>query len=203
MKFVTNAGTHRVLDLVRPWLKPGYRMPMISPSFSLLAFAEVLADGGKMPHALLHGVRAANSNIFLACWLIEREIVLALQGAEVQPEIRHKTCDESRNLVCQGPRTTMGVAEEATFRWTSRPDQTAKRQAGRTARRLAAGGDRACRPAGSGRDFMTSRRPFSVAAAIQRRDGRSGVFNRRTRCLDECLDLRQCSAKRVFWPSDE
>ena len=46
MKFVSNAGTDRVLDLVRPWLKPGHGMDMILQS--LLAFSEVLADGGKM-----------------------------------------------------------------------------------------------------------------------------------------------------------
>ena len=80
-----------------------------------------------------------------------------------------------RNPVCQGPRTTMGVAAEATFRWNNRPDQTAKRQAGRTAQRLAAGGYRACRPAAAGRDFIASKWPFSVVAAIQRRDDRSVV----------------------------
>lgn len=42
MKFVSNAGTDRVLDLVRPWLKSDHRLDMVSPSFSLFAFAEVL-----------------------------------------------------------------------------------------------------------------------------------------------------------------
>ena len=47
MKFVSNAGSDRVLDLIRPWLKPNHRMDMVSPSFSLYAFAEVLTE---LPH---------------------------------------------------------------------------------------------------------------------------------------------------------
>ena len=47
MKFVSNAGSDRVLDLIRPWLKPNHRMDMVSPSFSLYAFSEVLTE---MPH---------------------------------------------------------------------------------------------------------------------------------------------------------
>ena len=44
MKFVSNAGTDRVLDLVRPWLKSDHQLDMVTPSFSLFAFAEVLAE---------------------------------------------------------------------------------------------------------------------------------------------------------------
>ena len=47
MKFVSNAGSDRVLDLIRPWLKPNHRMDMVSPSFSLYAFFEVLTE---LPH---------------------------------------------------------------------------------------------------------------------------------------------------------
>ncbi|GAB2750188.1 hypothetical protein GCM10027019_31210 [Melaminivora jejuensis] len=47
MKFVSNAGSDRVLDLIRPWLKPNHRMDMVSPSFSLYAFSEVLTE---LPH---------------------------------------------------------------------------------------------------------------------------------------------------------
>ena len=47
MKFVSNAGSDRVLDLIRPWLKPEHRMDMVSPSFSLYAFSEVLTE---LPH---------------------------------------------------------------------------------------------------------------------------------------------------------
>jgi len=33
----SNAGSDRVLDLIRPWLKPEHRMDMVSPSLSLYA----------------------------------------------------------------------------------------------------------------------------------------------------------------------
>ena len=42
MKFVSNSGTDRVLDLVRPWLKPGHSLDMVSGSLSLYAFAELM-----------------------------------------------------------------------------------------------------------------------------------------------------------------
>lgn len=51
MKFVSNAGSDRVLDLVRPSLSPGAGLDMVTPSFSLYAFAEVLADAEKLSSA--------------------------------------------------------------------------------------------------------------------------------------------------------
>jgi hypothetical protein len=42
MKFVSNAGVDRVVDLVRPWLKANHQLDAVSPSFSLFAFAEIL-----------------------------------------------------------------------------------------------------------------------------------------------------------------
>ena len=48
MKFVSNAGADRVVDLVRPWLKADYRLDMVSPALSLFAFAEVLAEMPKL-----------------------------------------------------------------------------------------------------------------------------------------------------------
>ena len=51
MKFVSNAGTDRVLDLVRPWLKADNGLDMVSQTFSLFAFAEVLADAAKLSNA--------------------------------------------------------------------------------------------------------------------------------------------------------
>ena len=53
MKFVSNAGTDRVVDLVRPWLKPDHQLDVVSPSFSLFAFAEVLADVPRLANARL------------------------------------------------------------------------------------------------------------------------------------------------------
>ncbi len=44
MRIVSNAGTDRVMDLIRPWLKPGHRMDLASEALSLHAFAQ-LADG--------------------------------------------------------------------------------------------------------------------------------------------------------------
>ena len=44
LKFVSNAGSDRVLDVIRPWLKPNHRMDMVSLSFSLYAFSEVLTE---------------------------------------------------------------------------------------------------------------------------------------------------------------
>ncbi len=42
MKFVSNAGTDRVLDFLRPGLQANHQLDMASPSFSLFAFSEVL-----------------------------------------------------------------------------------------------------------------------------------------------------------------
>ena len=41
MKLVPNSGSDRVIDLVRPHLKPGSQMGCVTPSFSLFAFAEL------------------------------------------------------------------------------------------------------------------------------------------------------------------
>lgn len=41
MKLVPNSGADRVIDLVRPHLRPGSQMGCVTPSFSLFAFAEL------------------------------------------------------------------------------------------------------------------------------------------------------------------
>jgi hypothetical protein len=41
MKLIPNSGTERVIDLVRPHLKPGSQLGCVTPSFSLFAFAEL------------------------------------------------------------------------------------------------------------------------------------------------------------------
>ena len=51
MKFVSNAGTDRVLDLVRPWLKADNGLDMVSPTLSIFAFGEVLGDAAKLTNA--------------------------------------------------------------------------------------------------------------------------------------------------------
>ncbi|MDD5177496.1 MAG: helicase-related protein [Sterolibacterium sp.] len=53
MKFVSNAGTDRVLDLMRPWLKAENELDVVSPTLSLFAFAEVLADAAKISNVRL------------------------------------------------------------------------------------------------------------------------------------------------------
>lgn len=53
MKFVGNAGTDRVVDVVRPWLKANHQLDLVSPSFSLFAFAEFLADIPRLANARL------------------------------------------------------------------------------------------------------------------------------------------------------
>jgi Helicase conserved C-terminal domain/SNF2-related domain len=44
MKLVRNAGTDRVIDLLRPELKPGRQLDVVTPSFSLFAFSEMLSE---------------------------------------------------------------------------------------------------------------------------------------------------------------
>ncbi|HUW36126.1 MAG TPA: helicase-related protein [Rhodocyclaceae bacterium] len=53
MKFVSNAGTDRVLDLVRPWLRADNGLDVVSPTLSLFAFAEVLADAAMLSNVRL------------------------------------------------------------------------------------------------------------------------------------------------------
>ncbi len=55
MRIVGNAGTDRVIDLLRPHLKPGSRLDVVSPKFSLFAFAALLESlsGIDRAHLLL------------------------------------------------------------------------------------------------------------------------------------------------------
>lgn len=41
MKLINNSGTDRVIDLMRPYLKPGQQLDCVTPSFSLFAFAQL------------------------------------------------------------------------------------------------------------------------------------------------------------------
>ena len=49
MRLVRNAGSDRVIDLVRPWLTRGNRLDVVTPTLSLFAFAEVLRDLAAVP----------------------------------------------------------------------------------------------------------------------------------------------------------
>ena len=44
MRFVSNAGSDRVLDLIRPWIQRGHQIDMVSPAFSLFAYSELLDE---------------------------------------------------------------------------------------------------------------------------------------------------------------
>ncbi|NMM08314.1 SNF2-related protein [Polaromonas sp.] len=52
MKFVSNAGQERVIDLLRPGLMPGHRLDIVSPVYSLFAYAEIQSDTSHLAHTL-------------------------------------------------------------------------------------------------------------------------------------------------------
>jgi hypothetical protein len=80
MKFVSNAGTDRVLDLVRPWLKADNGLDMVSPTLSLFAFAEVLGDAAKL----------ANARVVLPAGQAEGHDDLSLLGSAKDRAARNK-----------------------------------------------------------------------------------------------------------------
>jgi hypothetical protein len=80
MKFVSNAGTDRVLDLVRPWLKADNGLDMVSPTLSLFAFAEVLGDAAKL----------ANARVVLPAGQVEGNDELGLLGSAKDRAARNK-----------------------------------------------------------------------------------------------------------------
>ena len=53
MKFVNNTGTDRVIDWIRPWLQADFQLDMVSPSYSLFAFAQVLSEASKLSQVRL------------------------------------------------------------------------------------------------------------------------------------------------------
>ena len=53
MRIVSNTGTDRVVDLIRPWLQPGNRMDLASEALSLHAFGELAEKLARMAHARL------------------------------------------------------------------------------------------------------------------------------------------------------
>ena len=48
MKILRNTGTERVIDLVRPWLVQGNKLDVVTSSFSLFAFSEILGEVAKL-----------------------------------------------------------------------------------------------------------------------------------------------------------
>jgi hypothetical protein len=80
MKFVSNAGTDRVLDLVRPWLKADNGLDVVSPTLSLFAFGEVLGDAAKL----------ANARVVLPAGQAEGKDDLGLLGSAKDRAARNK-----------------------------------------------------------------------------------------------------------------
>ena len=76
MRIVGNTGTDRVVDLLRPRLRQGSRLDVVSPSFSLFAFAELLD--------LLSGIEKAQP------LLPPAEADLALLGSESDRAARNR-----------------------------------------------------------------------------------------------------------------
>ncbi|THF84446.1 helicase-related protein [Cohnella fermenti] len=48
MKIIHNTGTERVVDLLRPWIREGNQIDIMTPYFSLFAFLELLEEVSKM-----------------------------------------------------------------------------------------------------------------------------------------------------------
>lgn len=48
MRVIRNAGTDRVIDLLRPWLKPGHQADLVTPTLSLFAFGSLLDEVSKL-----------------------------------------------------------------------------------------------------------------------------------------------------------
>jgi hypothetical protein len=44
MKICRNAGTDRVIDIIRPWIKSSHQLDMVTASLSLFAFAELRSE---------------------------------------------------------------------------------------------------------------------------------------------------------------
>jgi Superfamily II DNA/RNA helicases, SNF2 family len=53
MRIIRNSGDERVIDVVRPHLKEGYRLDAVTPALSLFAFAELMAEMERLDKARL------------------------------------------------------------------------------------------------------------------------------------------------------
>ena len=106
MKFVSNAGTDRVLDLVRPWLKADNGLDMVSPKLSLFAFAEVLGDAAKL----------ANARVVLLLKL-GLDLCVPIEGRPIAGKTVHSivggvlmACLEPRIAVSEAEALALGIA---------------------------------------------------------------------------------------------
>ena len=97
MKLVRNTGAERVIDLVRPQLTPGSQLDVVTPTFSLFAFAEILREVAALAHCRvllppektdlsLFGSSAdrAARNRLQSRWLAQRAVQWLQDKAEVR-----------------------------------------------------------------------------------------------------------------------
>lgn len=69
MKIVRNAGTDRVVDLVRPWLADGVALDLVTSGLSLFAFGDLSRELAPIPGRLwISGFDAA-----MATWVSHPE----------------------------------------------------------------------------------------------------------------------------------
>ncbi len=127
MKFLRNAGTDRAIDHLRQWLKPGTRMDLISPAFSLWAFAELrdaldrmassrllLGEAEAIVPTLLGGEADIGfRNQLQSRWLAR----LAADWLSKHAEIRHtrKAPPQSLILVRHGPDPSRALSIACAF----------------------------------------------------------------------------------------
>ena len=127
MKFLRNAGTDRAIDHLRQWLTPGTRMDLISPAFSLWAFAELrealdrmassrllLGEADSIVPTLLGGeADIAFRNQLQSRWLAR----LAAEWLSKRAEIRHtrKAPPQSLILVRHEPDPSRALSIACAF----------------------------------------------------------------------------------------
>lgn len=123
MGIVTNQGTDRVVDLLRPWLRPGHRLDLMSPTFSLFAYAELrtgLKDlaqcrlvlptpgadlafvGGAAERSMRNRLTARWLASNAASWLERKGVVQRAQGAVPQGSLVLRTPDDAPQLALLG-----------------------------------------------------------------------------------------------------
>ena len=97
MRIVTNQGTDRVIDLVRPWLRPGNQLDMITSEFSLFAYNELHealrdlarfrlilpAEGADLSLMGNSGDRAARNRL-ISRWLARKAVDWLERGGQVR-----------------------------------------------------------------------------------------------------------------------
>ena len=97
MKFVRNAGSDRVLDIMRPTLTNGRQLDIVTPTLSLFAFAELIRESGELAKCrlVLPPAKAelqllgsapdrAARNRLLSHWLAKRMVQWIQDKAEVK-----------------------------------------------------------------------------------------------------------------------